>query len=1030
MQDVNNTNGGNSVSGSVMSELDVVKLGMDVCETLEPYARINSAHKGVSPDNIFCGWSGEYVLGSPADGIGDEAFAAPELKRAAGFDARADIYSLGMVLAYLLGDKASAASDELNAIIRKACAPDPDKRYQNVSEMKNALMNLHASKYFNGVTVSIADEVTAQTGGVSALRKDIQQTEQNEQKHRIAEDNAKRMTAAAFTAPWDDTLVVNIPEENAVTADYSAQTSTFDASDTRISTPVYANSDLHDMADELLDQMSDCKRGGYRTGIDDEVRRDEVIASARAVTDAQRIAYENKQKKKNKDRSMGTSGKKTLAVAIIVAVAALLLLGCIIAGIVLIGSMLGAGGDDVTDMPHSLSIVSEAEKLTYYSGEQISVDGLMLEAVYEDGATESVSGGFTISPATAQGVGTQTVTVTYNGVTVTYEITVMQKEVSSLYIEALPSRREFSVGEEFDLSGMVIDVLFADGSHEMINDGYTFEPMSATELGETKVTVSYGERSVSFVVNIVEIAVDAIEVIEMPTKLSYYVGESFDTAGLIILADYPNGVSGEVSAGFTVSPEKFTAAGKQTVVVSYGGKSLEFEVEVSRANLTRLAVRNMPTKTSYTVGESLSMKGFSMWAYYDNGTSQIITNSYTYTPTKLTKAGTQYITVTYMGKTTGFNVTVTEAKPTVTITKIAVATSPNKTTYMVGDSLDSAGLSITVYYSDGKTQTLTSGFTCSPTTFNTAGKASVSVSYGGLTTSFSVNVSAPITRQGTCGAKAKWTLSGGVLKISGTGDIDNYTENGAPWSEYGTQVRTVTIESGITSVGAYAFASTAIETLNIPDTLRRIDKTALYNTAYLATINLDAGNRSFIYKNASLLSRDGTKLYAVALGAAGRTYTVPDGVTAIEGYKVFYRSNVREIAINKDLYSIDPTTFMSAHNLEKFTVDARNVALTAKDGVLYTKNMNALVCYPSAKANSSYTIPEGVTVIREGAFAYSTKLRELTLPASLSRVDNNAFQGTNKLASVIFEGTQAQWNNVTKGSGNSALTEAPIKIMQ
>ncbi len=1010
MLDDNNMNemGLTPLGGKLLSETEALKLGMDICEALAPYSRINEAHKGVTPDNIFIDALGVYVLGEPADGVGDIAFAAPELTRGTGFDARADIYSLGMVLEYLTGDGVDAENTALShgfrTIIRKSCAPDADKRFANALEMKNALMSLHASMYFDDVSVSLADEVHKQSDGVSAVRNDIRTIEPDSNKHKIAEDNVRR---AAFTAPWDDTMVVNIPdsEDNYVPFEESSG-----------DTIVVAQID-DTFANDTVE---------YGFDDDGDITPSDVIRNSANVTAAQKIAYENKRRKKIRIQD-STEKRSMVAVAVIVCITAVLLLGCIIAGSLLISSAINSGEDD-TLPAQSISIISSPSELTYYVGESINTAGLVLEAIYEDGSAETVTGGFTIEPAEARGVGKQTVTVTYMGVSAEYVITVIQKQVSALYLEELPSRREFAIGEEFDFSGMLIDVLFVDGSHQMITEGYSVEPASSVEVGEKKVTVSYGEKSVSFIVNVVEVVVDRIELIEEPTKLDYYVGESFNTDGLVILAEYPNGTSGEISAGFTVSPEKFTKIGDQTVTVAYGGKTLEFDVSVSRASITRLAVRTMPAKTAYTIGEMLSMKGFSMWAYFDNGTRQIITNSYVYTPKILNNVGTQNITVTYLGNSTSFDVTVTD--PTPIVTGITVARGPVRTNYVIGDALETAGVSITIQYSDGKTETIMNGFKCSPTNLITAGKQTVTVTYKGFTTSFEVNVSEPITREGICGDKAKWTLVNGVLTISGTGEIESYTENGAPWYPYGGQIRTVAVESGITSIGAYAFANTFVDTLNISDTVRKIDKTALYNCPKLTSINLDVNNRVFLCKDASLLSKDGTKLYAVALARYANTYTVPDTVTAIEGYKIFRGSSIKEVVISKALYSIDPMAFADAEKLEKFTVNTRNVAFTALDGVLYTKNMNALVCYPMAKAGDVYAVPDGVTVIREGAFAYNTKVKDLTLPYTLIRIDSNAFYGAAELTSVVYTGDEHDWSNVSKGTGNEALVDAPMEYGQ
>ena len=152
---------------------------------------------------------------------------------------------------------------------------------------------------------------------------------------------------------------------------------------------------------------------------------------------------------------------------------------------------------------------------------------------------------------------------------------------------------------------------------------------------------------------------------------------------------------------------------------------------------------------------------------------------------------------------------------------------------LIGDALETVGISVNIQYSDGKTSTVMNGFTCSPTIFDTAGTQSVTVTYKGFTTSFEVNVSPSITVDGTCGDKAEWKLENGVLTISGTGDIDSYSETGAPWYKYGGQIRTITVESGITSIGAYAFAGTLAETLDISETVRKIDNTALYKNRNL-----------------------------------------------------------------------------------------------------------------------------------------------------------------------------------------------------
>ena len=79
-------------------------------------------------------------------------------------------------------------------------------------------------------------------------------------------------------------------------------------------------------------------------------------------------------------------------------------------------------------------------------------------------------------------------------------------------------------------------------------------------------------------------------------------------------------------------------------------------------------------------------------------------------------------------------------KNPVMVTKIEIASQPSKTTYQFGDSLNTAGLSIKVTYSDNSTQTITSGFSISGFESNTAGVKKVTISYENKITSFTVTV--------------------------------------------------------------------------------------------------------------------------------------------------------------------------------------------------------------------------------------------------------------------------------------------------
>ncbi len=109
-----------------------------------------------------------------------------------------------------------------------------------------------------------------------------------------------------------------------------------------------------------------------------------------------------------------------------------------------------------------------------------------------------------------------------------------------------------------------------------------------------------------------------------------------------------------------------------------------------------------------------------------------------------------YVTAKSVGTTTITAKTVNGLTASCSVTVAAVAISdvslysvPFKTSYYIGEQLDTYGLQLKIYYNDGSTSFVSSGFSCSPTSFSSSGTKYITVSYGGYSSSFAVFVSAP-----------------------------------------------------------------------------------------------------------------------------------------------------------------------------------------------------------------------------------------------------------------------------------------------
>jgi serine/threonine protein kinase len=171
------------VTEKLLSVDEVVKLGIHICRALELCALKRTIHRDIKPDNIFVSQYGDYKLGdfgiarriertmSGLSKKGTYTYMAPEVFNGRDYGASVDLYSLGIVMyrflnknrtpflpafpaapTHLERDAALARrmkgdpippiegiSDELNAIVLKACAFDRAERYGDAAEMRAAL---------------------------------------------------------------------------------------------------------------------------------------------------------------------------------------------------------------------------------------------------------------------------------------------------------------------------------------------------------------------------------------------------------------------------------------------------------------------------------------------------------------------------------------------------------------------------------------------------------------------------------------------------------------------------------------------------------------------------------------------------------------------------------------------------------------------------------------------------------------------------------------------------------------------------
>ena len=387
--------------------------------------------------------------------------------------------------------------------------------------------------------------------------------------------------------------------------------------------------------------------------------------------------------------------------------------------------------------------ISAMPKTEYLEGDaSLDTNGLEITAHYSDGSERKLKAGDCDISGYQSAPGEHKITVSYteNGVTQTAEFTVNVKAKSpkSISVSKNPNKTEYIEGTAFDDTGMELTVTYDNGNTKTVTGGWETE-YSFDKAGKSTVTISYDGLQTTLEVDVFAKSPVSITVGKQPDKTEYIEGTAFDDTGMELTVTYNNGDTETVTGGWKTE-YSFDKAGKSTVTVSYDGLQTTLEVDVVAKSLTGIKISSAPEKSVYLEdsGEP-DLSGGKLMLYYDNGTTQEIeiTSEMISKGFDITKPGKQTVTVEYGGFTAQFEVTV-RAKE---IERIEITRNPNKTDYVEGTAFDGTGMEITVYYNNGKTQTVTDGFEIKYD-FGTVGENEVIVSYRGYETALKVNVAA------------------------------------------------------------------------------------------------------------------------------------------------------------------------------------------------------------------------------------------------------------------------------------------------
>lgn len=226
-----------------------------------------------------------------------------------------------------------------------------------------------------------------------------------------------------------------------------------------------------------------------------------------------------------------------------------------------------------------------------------------------------------------------------------------------------------------------------------------------------------------------------------------------------------------------------------------------------------------------------------------------------------------------------------------------------------------------------------------------------------------------------CGENLTWEFADGILTISGTGDMYDYSEDYlAPWNEHCLEITNVTISGGVTSIGSYAFCYCSVKSITLPFGLKHIGISAFFYCPNIQQIK------------------------------------IPDSVEYIDPYAFSCCKGLHTVQLPASLTLISEELFAECDNLRNLSIPDTVTEIGAN-------------AFSKCTEFSLTGLPSSIKSIGAAAFANCGNIESLALPGTLESIGEAAFNGT-AIDKASFAGTPERWTAI----GGDACCIAQDKI--
>ena len=248
----------------------------------------------------------------------------------------------------------------------------------------------------------------------------------------------------------------------------------------------------------------------------------------------------------------------------------------------------------------------------------------------------------------------------------------------------------------------------------------------------------------------------------------------------------------------------------------------------------------------------------------------------------------------------------------------------------------------------------------------------------------------------------------------------------------------LTVPEGLQAIRIYAFLNcSSLPSFSISEHTTEIDFLAFCGCLRLCRINVSEQHPLYSSdENGVVFNKEKTVLVLYPAGKQAKEYTVPDGVTEINSCAFMGNPYLTQVTLPASVATIGEYAFCGCLGLRYPVINGTVTEIAAST-------------YQRCSGLSDVVIPDNVSTIGDSAFAGCERIRRVTLGAGVESVGNGAFYGDERLLylylprsvrsvgeaaftetnlqTVLYAGTQEDWDKIAVDAENDPLTAAEVR---